>query len=139
MLYKISGVTRCTLLMVLYLDSMCQCRLHAVLCSHIGILMRRLVAEPCSTTRLFFPSQCPSESILQTPYSMDWRVPRARPMRFYWPNCSIPTIMFYYFSLHLLSFYRYCGAGVFGLIGCISRSLCLALPTSFNNNNIRFM
>ena len=31
-----SGVTRCTLLMVLYLDRMCHCWLHAVLWSHIG-------------------------------------------------------------------------------------------------------
>ena len=27
------------------------------------------------------------------------------------------------------------GLGVFGLIGCISLSLSLALPTFFNNNN----
>ena len=37
-----SGVTHCTLLMVLYLDHMCQCRLHAVFWSHIGTLMLRL-------------------------------------------------------------------------------------------------
>ena len=30
-----SGVTQCTLLMVLYLDHMCQCGLHVVLWSHI--------------------------------------------------------------------------------------------------------
>ena len=41
-----SGVTRCTLLMVLYLNSMCQCGLHVVLWSHIGTLMHRLSAEP---------------------------------------------------------------------------------------------
>ena len=29
----------------------------------------------------------------------------------------------------------YCGAGVFGLIGCIPLSLSLALPTFFYNNN----
>ena len=33
----------------------------------------------------------------------------------------------------------YCGAGVFGLIGCRSLSLNLALPTSFNNNNYIFI
>ena len=34
-----SGVTRCTfLIMVIYLDRMCQCGLHAVLWSHIGTL-----------------------------------------------------------------------------------------------------
>ena len=32
------GVTRCTLLMVLYMDRMCQRRLHAVLWWHIGTL-----------------------------------------------------------------------------------------------------
>ena len=54
-----SGVTRCTLLMVLYLDHMCQCGLHAVLLSHIGTLMHRLAAGPRSTTGLLFPSRCP--------------------------------------------------------------------------------
>ena len=34
--------------MVLYLDRVCQCGLHAVLWSHIGTLMHRLSAEPCS-------------------------------------------------------------------------------------------
>ena len=38
-------------------------------------------------------------------------------------------------SLFFLSKGFYCGAGVFGLIGCISLSLSLALPTSFNSNN----
>ena len=53
-------------------------------------------------------------------------------------SCSIPTIVVYYFSLSLLSVNRgwYCGAGVFGLIGFISLSFSLALPTSFNNNNM---
>ena len=51
-------------------------------------------------------------------------------------SCSISIIVFYYFSLSLLSVYIgwYCGAGVFGLIGCTSLSLSLALPTSFNNS-----
>ena len=45
-------------------------------------------------------------------------------------SCSIPTIVFCYFSFSLLSDIGwYCGAGVFGLIGCISLSLSLALPT----------
>ena len=58
-----SGVTRCTLLMVLYLYHMCQCGLHAVLWSHIGTLMHRLAAEPRSTAGLLFPSRCPSGTI----------------------------------------------------------------------------
>ena len=42
------------LLMVLYLDHMCQCGLHAVLCLHIGTPMHRLTAEPCSTYSITF-------------------------------------------------------------------------------------
>ena len=49
-------------------------------------------------------------------------------------SCLIPTIVFYFFLL-FLPIGWYCGAGVFGLIGCISLSLGHALPTSFNNNN----
>ena len=37
--------------------------------------------------------------------------------------------------LFFLSVGCYCGAGVFGLIGCISLSLSLAVPSFFNNNN----
>ena len=104
-----SGVTFCTRLMMRYLDRMCQCGSHAVLWSHICILMRRhLAAELRSTVGLLFPSQCPSGTILLTPYSMmwDWRVSRARPMRFIGLNCFIPTIVFYYFTLSLLPAYR---------------------------------
>ena len=102
-----SGVTRYTLLMVLYLDCMCQCRLLAVLWSHIGTLMHRLAAESCSTAGLSFPSQCPSGMILLTAYSMvwDWRVSRAG-LFFIGLSCSIPTIVFYTFSLSLLFVYR---------------------------------
>ena len=50
-----SGVTLCTLLMVLYLDHMCLCGLHTVLWSHIGILMHRLATEPRGTAGLLFP------------------------------------------------------------------------------------
>ena len=74
------GVTRCTLLMVLYLDRICQCGLHAVLWSHIrillwshiGILMGLLAVEPRSTTGLSFSPQSPSGTILLTPYSIVW-------------------------------------------------------------------
>ena len=88
----------CTRLMMRYLDRMCQCGLHAVPWAHIGILMRHLAAEPRSTAVLLFPSQCPSETILLTPYSMvwDWRVSRAGPMLFYWPKLPYP-----YYSLLL--------------------------------------
>ena len=63
-----SGVTRCTLLMVLYLDRMCQCVVQAVLWVHIGIVMSRLDAEHLSTTRLLFFSLCFSRTILLIPY-----------------------------------------------------------------------
>ena len=104
-----SAVIRCTLLMVLYLYRMCQRGLHTVLWSHIGTLMHRLAAEPCSTAGLLFPSRCPSGTVLITPYSMvwDWRVSRAGPMLLFWPKLlSIPTIVFYFFSLSLFSVYR---------------------------------
>ena len=48
MLYKVS-CNQCTLFMVLYLDRMCQSGSHAVLWSHIGIIIRFLAAEPRST------------------------------------------------------------------------------------------
>ena len=99
-----SGVTRCTLLMVLYLDYMCRRVLHAVLWSHISTLMHCLAAEPCSTTGLLFPFRCPSGMILLAPFSMvwDWQVSRAGPMLLYWPKLLHP-----YYSL-LLSFSSFC-------------------------------
>ena len=129
---KRSGVTRCTL----YLDRMCQCGVHAVLWSRIGTLMHHLAAEPCSTAGLLFPSRCPSGTILLTPYSMvwDWRVWSAELMLLYWPKLLYPYYSLFPF-LFFLSIGWYCGAGVFGLIGCTSLSLSLALPTFFNNNN----
>ena len=91
---------------------MCQCRLHAVLWSHIGILMHLLAAEPRSTAGCL--------TILDTLYSMvwDWRVLRSGPMFFYWPRLLAPFHVFYYFHfLFFLSFGWYWRAGVFGLIG----------------------
>ena len=137
-----SGVKRSTLLMVLYQDRMCQCGLHAVLWSHIGTLMHRLAAEPRSRAGLLFSSRCPCGMILLTPYLMvwDWRVSRAEPMLFYWPKM---LYLFYNLRLFSLLFFLsigwYYGAGVFGLIGCISLSLSLALPTFFHNNNINLL
>ena len=101
-----SGVTRCTLFMVLFLCRMCRCGLHAVLLSHIGTLMRLLTEEPLSIAGHLFPGQCLCGKILVTPYSMvwDWRVSRAGPMPFYWPSCSL-TFCFLLFYLSFLSFY----------------------------------
>ena len=38
----------------------------------LATLMHRLAAEPRSTAGVLFPSQCPSGTILLTPYSMVW-------------------------------------------------------------------
>ena len=101
-----SGVSGYTLLMVLYLDRMYQRGLHAVLWLHIGTLMHRLAAEPCSTTGLLFLSRCPSGTILLTPFSMvwDWRVSRAGPMVLYWPKLLYP----YYSLLLFFPFSSFC-------------------------------
>ena len=112
-------------------------RLHAVLWSHIGILMRLPAAELRSTTGLLFTSQYLTGTIWLTPYSMvwDWRVSREGSMPFWWPSCSL-FFCLQLFSFSLLFLYRlYCEAGVFGLIGCQSPSPGLALPIFFNNNN----
>ena len=123
-----------TLLMVLYLDHMCQCGLHVVLQSHTGTLMHHLAAEPCCSTlqysRTFIPLSVSLLNDLLTPYSMvwDWRVSRAGPMLFYWPKLLFPYYSLLLFPfLIFLSIGWYCGAGVFGLIGCIPLSLSLAL------------
>ena len=66
----------------------------------------------------------------------DWRVSRAGPMLLYWPKLLYPYYSLLRFSLlFFLSIGWHCGAEVFGLIGCISLSLSLVLPTFFNNNN----
>ena len=51
-----------------------------------------------------------------------------------WPKLCLLPFSRLLISLSLLSFYRYCGAGVCGLIGCIFISPNLALKTFFNNN-----
>ena len=101
-----SGVTQCTLLMVLYLDRMCQCGFHVVRLSHIGTLIHRLAAEPCSAAGLLFPSRCPSGTILLAPFSMvwDWRVSRAGPKLLYWPKMLYP----YYSLLLFFPFSYFC-------------------------------
>ena len=94
--------------MVLYLDRMCQCWLHAALWSHISTLMQRLAAEPCSTAGLLFPSWCPSGTILLTPYLIvwDWQVSRTGPMLLYWPKQLYPYYSLLLFFLSLLSVYK---------------------------------
>ena len=86
---------------------MCQSRLHAVLRSHIGILLRLPAAEPRSIAGLLFPSQYLSGTIWLTPYLMvwDWRVSRTGAMPFCWPSCSL-LFCLQPFSLSLLFLYR---------------------------------
>ena len=117
MLYKIRCNPVHLLNCALYLDRMCQRGLHAVLWSYIGSLTRFLVAEPRSTAEPLFPFLCPSGTILLALYLIvwDWRVSYV-----------------YYFSRSLISVYwLLLWAGVFGVIGCISLSLSLTLPTFF--------
>ena len=124
-----------------FLTSFCEghrfvCEMHTKRNAHICTLMHRLAAEPRSTAGLLLSSRCPSGTILLTPYSMvwDWRVLRAEAMLFIYLSCSVPTTSSTRFPfLFFLSIGWYCGAGVFGLIGCISLSLNLALPTFFND------
>ena len=107
--------------------------------SHIGTLMHRLAAEPCSTAGLLFPSRCHSGTILLIPYSMvmDWRVSRAGPMLLYCLKLLYPSysLLLFFPFLFFLSIGWYYGAGVVELIGYIPLSLRLALPTFLNNNN----
>ena len=81
--------------------------LHAVLWSHIGILLLLHSAEPRSTAGFLFPSQSLSGMIWLTPYLMvwDWLVSRAGPMHFCWPSCSL-LFCLKLFSLSLLFLYR---------------------------------
>ena len=104
---------------------MCQCRLHAVLRSHIGILKRILAAESV------FPSH--AVSLCNDLADFDRRIPRAGPMFFYWPKLLYPILSSTIFPFFFfLSTGWYCGAGV---LACRLLTPSLALPTSFNNNN----
>ena len=75
---------------------------------YFGSLVRLLAAELRSTTGPLFLSQCPSGAILLTPYSVVWDrwVSRGGPMLFIGLSYSIPTVVFYYFSVTFLSVYR---------------------------------
>ena len=58
-------------------------------------------------------------------------------MLLYWPQILYPyysLLLFFPFSSFWLQV-GIVGAGVFGLIGCTSLSLSLALPTFFNDND----
>ena len=131
-----SGETQCTLFMVLYLSHMCQFWLHAVLWSHIGIL-----TPPCRTSQFRWSFILHSVSMLNNLADPVFDVVglagfKSRANVFYWPKLLYPYyIVFYIFTFLFLSIGWYCEAVAFGLIGCISLSLSLTLPSSFNNNN----
>ena len=120
-----------------YLDRMYQCGKNAVPWSHIGILMRHLAAAQYHRT--FVPiSGSLWNDVADSVFDGVGQAGFKSRTRFFFIGLSysIPTIVFYHFSfLFSLSIGLYCGAEVFGLMRCISLSLSLALPTSFNNNN----
>ena len=104
---------------------------------------RHTYAPPrCRTSRYsrtFIPLSVSLRNDLLFPYSMvwDWRVSRTGSMLFYWSQMLYPysNLLLFFPFLLFLPIGWYCGAGVFGLIGCISLSLSIALPTFYNNNN----
>ena len=91
--------------------------------SPIAILFRFLAALPCITAGSLVPSHCHCGTILLPQYLMvlDWRVSRAGPMLYHWPNLldSFWSSTIFQF-LFFLSFGLYCGAGVLQLIRCLS-------------------
>ena len=109
-MYIRSGVIWCTLLMVLYLDHTWQCGLHMVLWSHIGTLMHRLAAEPRKYSRTFIPLSVSLWDYLANPafdgVGLTGFKSRANAF-FFGLSCSIPTIVFYCFSLYFLSVCRF--------------------------------
>ena len=115
------------------------------------IARRRSDAVLCMLYKIGFNPMHPLNDVLHGPY-VSVRVTRgalvAHRYTYCWPrirwcgtggfqeqgqcffiglSCSIPIFPFLFQSIGW-----YYGAGVFGLIGCISLSLSLALPTSFN-------
>ena len=79
-----SGVTRCTLFMVLYQSRMCRCVLHAVLWSNISTLTLQY-------RRTFMPGQYLwndlGDSVLDV---WNWRVSITGPTHLSFPSCSLP-------------------------------------------------
>ena len=95
------------------------CGLHAVLFLHLGILMSRLAEGPRNPAGFLFPSQCPSGTILLTPYSMVWdrRVSRAGPM----PLCC-PKLLYSYYSLLLSIRFSSLSMGWYSAVGNLGSS-----------------
>ena len=97
-----SGVTRCTLIMVLP-GSYVQVRV-----TRGALVTHRYTYEPprCRIPGLLFLSQCPSGTMMLTSYSMvwDWRVSRAGTMHFYWHK----LLYHYYSRLLFFPFSSFC-------------------------------
>ena len=102
-------------------------------------IIHLLAAEPLITAGPIFPSHSLWNDLADRIYGgvglAGWR---AGSIIFYWPMLLylFLTSTIFHFLL-FLSIGWYCGPGVFELIGCKSLSPSLALPTTFNNNNIR--
>ena len=62
--------------MLLYLDLMCQCGLHAVLLSHIDTLMHGLAAEPRSKSKgkVFYGQETPTGESTKTEYGFNYQL-----------------------------------------------------------------
>ena len=111
--------------MVLQLCSMCQGGLIAVLRSHIGVFIRLLAAEPRRTSQdlvSFIPLSVSLWNNLADPvfYGVGLAGFKSRANAFSNLLYSV-FILFFNFS----SSCWYCGAGVFGLIGCTTVQHCL--------------
>ena len=120
-----SGIICCSLFMVLFL---CRCGYTWRCDCSIGALMHLLAKETGSITVLLFFCQYLCGMIFVTPNLMvwDWLVSRAGPMTFFClafflPSFFLPHSLFVSCCFPFLFFHSmgwYCGAVVFGLIGC---------------------
>ena len=107
-----SGLTPCTLLIVLYLDHMCQCGLLVMLSSNIAApyTYAPLRCRTSQYSRTFIPLSVSFWNDLANPVVDGVGVTgfKSRGHCFFISlSCSIPTIVFYSFSLSLLSVYRF--------------------------------
>ena len=105
------------------------------------VAYRYTYTRPCCRTsqysRTFIPLSMSLWNYLANPVfdGVELAGFKSRAMPFYWPKLLYPyssVLLIFPFCLYVG---WYCMAGVFGLIGCISLSFSLALPTFFNNNN----
>ena len=132
----ISGVTRCTLFMVLYMGRMGQCGLHAVLnFGSYGYTFAPPRSRTSQNPRTFIPLSVSLLNDLCDPVFDGVKLAGfKRRANVFLPGCSLPFCLLL-FSLALLSF-----SGLvlrcWGLLTDMeSLSSSIALPTFFNNNN----